>query len=86
MFENEKLYLKKVEESDIDLYHSWRNNIDVMKTTSPFLDIYTLEDTKNFFENVILNSQNSHGYIIVDKSREISIAVSYTHLTLPTKA
>ena len=75
MFENEKLYLKKVEESDIDLYHSWRNNIDVMKTTSPFLDIYTLEDTKNFFKNVILNSQNSHGYIIVDKSREISIGI-----------
>lgn len=50
MFENEKLYLKKVEESDIDLYHSWRNNIDVMKTTSPFLDIYTLEDTKNFLK------------------------------------
>lgn len=75
LFEDDKLYLRKVRSDDVDVYHEWRNDIDVMKTTSPFLNVYTYEDTKDFFDNVILASGGSEGYIIMDKTEDIEVGI-----------
>jgi RimJ/RimL family protein N-acetyltransferase len=56
-----------MEESDIEKYHSWRNDVDVMKTTNPSLDLYSLEETRNFVETIILNSSSSKSYIIEER-------------------
>ncbi|EHR38228.1 GNAT family N-acetyltransferase [Facklamia languida] len=75
LFEDEKLYLRKVRSDDVDMYHKWRNDIDVMKTTSPFLNVYTYDETKDFFDNVILSSSGSEGYIIMDKAENIEVGI-----------
>ena len=48
MFENKIIKLRKLSTNDYSTYHNWRNDIEVMKTTSPQLDIYTLEETEQF--------------------------------------
>lgn len=61
---------------DAELYHSWRNDMDVMISTNPSLDLYTLQDTKEFVENVILKSNSSKSYIIVEKELKKSIGIT----------
>jgi len=65
-----------MEESDIEMYHSWRNDLDVMKTTSPSLDVYSVDETKSFVENVILNSTTSKSYIIEERESNTAIGVT----------
>lgn len=55
------------------------NDFDVMKTTSPSLDLYSLDETRNFVENRILNSISSESYII--EEREGKRAIGITSLT-----
>lgn len=45
MFENEIIKLRKLSLNDYNIYHNWRNDVEVMYTTSPQLDTYTLEET-----------------------------------------
>ncbi len=63
MLSSKRLQFRKMVESDIEIYHSWRNDLDVMKTTSPSLDVYSLDETRSFVENIILNSTTSRSYI-----------------------
>ena len=35
MFENEIIKLRKLSLDDYNIYHSWRNDVEVMYTTSP---------------------------------------------------
>jgi RimJ/RimL family protein N-acetyltransferase len=76
MLSSERLQLRKMEESDIETYHSWRNDLDVMKTTNLSLDLYTLNETRSFVENIILYSTSSKSYIIEQRDRNIPIGVT----------
>lgn len=49
MLRSKRIYLNKVTEDDVELYHSWRKDVEVMKTTSPYIDRYTLEETRKKF-------------------------------------
>ena len=75
MLKSNRLQFRKMVESDIDRYHTWRNDLDVMKTTSPSLDLYSLDETRNFVENVILNSTASKSYIIEEREGMRAIGV-----------
>jgi RimJ/RimL family protein N-acetyltransferase len=61
---------------DIEIYHGWRNDIEVMKSTAPFLDIYQIEETEEFVNQVILGSQSSKSYIIVEKESNKPIGIT----------
>lgn len=76
MFSSKRLKFRKVEKEDIELYHSWRNDMDVMTSTNPFLDLYSLEDTRDFVENVILNSNLSKSYMIIEKENKVPIGIT----------
>jgi RimJ/RimL family protein N-acetyltransferase len=43
MFSSVRIKLRKVEKEDLELYHEWRNDPDVMKSTNPLLDLYSYE-------------------------------------------
>ncbi|WP_164215747.1 GNAT family protein [Virgibacillus sp. YIM 98842] len=76
MLRSERLQFRKMEESDIEKYHSWRNDVDVMKTTNPAIDLYSLEETRNFVETIILNSASSKSYIIEEREGNTAIGVT----------
>lgn len=74
MFNSERIFLRKVTEQDVETYHQWRNDTDVMKNTSPELDIFTLAESEEFIRN-ISKSSNSKSYIISLKERDKSIGM-----------
>lgn len=76
IFESEKIIFRKMTAEDTELYHSWRNDMEVMKSTSPTLDTYHLEETKNFVSQIILSSDSSKSYIILDKESGKPIGVT----------
>ncbi len=76
MFEAARVKVRKMTVDDTDLYHSWRNDPEVMQLTNPALDTYHLEETRTFVEHVILGSQSAKSYIIVDKETETAIGVT----------
>lgn len=76
MLSSKRLQFRKMVESDIETYHSWRNDLDVMKTTSPSLDVYSLDETRSFVENIILNSTASRSYIIEERESNTAIGVT----------
>ncbi|MFD1068020.1 GNAT family N-acetyltransferase [Oceanobacillus locisalsi] len=81
LFESERVRLRKMTKEDAELYHKWRNDVEVMHSTSPFLDVYPLKATEDFVEYAILGSETSKGYMLVDKERDISIGiVSFVHM------
>ncbi|MCP3026485.1 GNAT family N-acetyltransferase [Halobacillus sp. A5] len=63
MFKGERIKLRKLALSDIDTFHSWRNNEEVMKYTNPSLDKYTYGETEAFIEK-LLQSGTSKSYMI----------------------
>ncbi|MBO0994436.1 GNAT family N-acetyltransferase [Bacillus sp. SD088] len=75
LFESSRVRLRKMTMEDTALYHKWRNDMDVMYSTNPSLDVYPLEETKEFVDQVILGSHTSKSYIMVEKSNETSIGV-----------
>src|SRR5690625_79427 len=75
LFESSRLKLRKMTLEDTELYHKWRNDLEVMHFTNPSLDVYPMETTKQFVDQVILGSQNAKSYIIVEKENEKSIGV-----------
>lgn len=66
MFNTRRISLQRMTENDIAKYHDWKNDFEVMTTTSPYLDTYSFNETKEFVTNVILNNPNSKSYMIVD--------------------
>ncbi|HLR51672.1 MAG TPA: GNAT family protein [Candidatus Avamphibacillus sp.] len=76
MFESNRIRLRKMVEEDIEIYHAWRNDMGVMNTTNPSLDVYSFQETKEFVENVILASSSSKSYIIEEKSQQRSIGIT----------
>ncbi len=41
LFESSRVRLRKMTEEDTELYHRWRNDIEVMQSTNPSLDVYS---------------------------------------------
>lgn len=62
-------------EEDLDLYHKWRNDLEVMQFTSPSLDVYQKETTRNFVNQVILGNDTAKSYIMVEKDTEVSMGI-----------
>ncbi|MDV2682933.1 GNAT family protein [Alkalihalophilus lindianensis] len=76
MFTSNRVQLRKMVPEDIERYHTWRNDIDVMNSTSLSLDIYSLDETRAFVENVMLNAGSSKSYLIEEKESKLSLGVT----------
>ncbi|MBM7715239.1 GNAT family protein [Siminovitchia sp. FSL H7-0308] len=76
LFESERLRLRQMTTEDIELYHAWRNDIEVMRTTNPFLDVYPLEATRQFVEQIILGSSSAKSYMIIEKELNSPIGIT----------
>ena len=75
LFESSRIKLRKMTKEDAELYNKWRNDMEVMHSTNPSLDIYTIDSTNEFVEHVILGSSTAKSYIIVEKADEIVIGI-----------
>ncbi len=75
LFESSRVRLRKMTKEDTELYHKWKNDVKVMHSTNPYLDVYPMEDTKEFVDHVILGSQTAKSYIMVEKENEIPIGI-----------
>lgn len=75
LFESSRIRLRKMTHEDTELYHAWRNDMDVMQSTNPSLDVYSLEETKEFVDQVILGAHSAKSYIMIDKTNETPIGV-----------
>jgi RimJ/RimL family protein N-acetyltransferase len=74
MLEDNSIKLRKLSPNDFSVYHNWRNDLDVMYSTSPALDVYTLEETENLIQ--IMSSQpDAKGYIIEYKQTGQAIGI-----------
>lgn len=60
---------------DTELYNKWRNDLEVMYSTNPFLDVYHLEETEEFVNHIILNTTTAKSYIMVEKEKETPIGI-----------
>ncbi|MGK5511337.1 GNAT family N-acetyltransferase [Brevibacillus formosus] len=76
LFQSERIYLRKMTGEDVDVYHRWRNDVEVMRTTNPSMDIYTWEDTNGFVNQVILHASSSKSYMIVDSQTNRPIGIT----------
>lgn len=76
MFEAARLTFRKMTMDDVELYHRWRNDTEVMWSTNPALDLYHIEETREFVSQVILGSSNSKSYIICEKETEKPIGIT----------
>ncbi|MBO1001081.1 GNAT family N-acetyltransferase [Pseudogracilibacillus auburnensis] len=74
MFENKIIKLRKLSANDYTTYHDWRNDMEVMETTSPQLDIYTLEETEQYI-SAIVSQPTAKGYLIEYKETEQTVGI-----------
>ncbi|WP_257821961.1 GNAT family N-acetyltransferase [Salipaludibacillus agaradhaerens] len=76
MFSTDRIRLRKMVKEDSEVYHTWRNNEQVMMSTSLVMDHYSIEETRDFVTEVILNSSSSKSYIIEEKADGKPIGVT----------
>lgn len=74
MFENKMIKLRKLSANDYTTYHDWRNDMEVMETTSLNFDIYTLEETEQFISAIAAQS-TAKGYLIEYKETEQTVGI-----------
>lgn len=75
LFESSRVKLRKMAKEDVERYNKWRNDMEVMYSTNPSLDVYSLEATENFVDQVILGSSTAKSYIMIDKGTETPIGI-----------
>lgn len=75
LFESSRVKLRKMTKEDTELYHKWRNDVEVMHSTNPSLDVYPMEETKDFVDHVILGTHAGKSYIMVEKGKESPIGI-----------
>jgi RimJ/RimL family protein N-acetyltransferase len=46
LFESTRITLRKMTVQDIEVYHKWRNDLEVMQSTAPMLDVYHIEESR----------------------------------------
>ncbi|WP_027963991.1 GNAT family N-acetyltransferase [Halalkalibacillus halophilus] len=76
MLSSKRIKLRKVENDDVETYHQWRNDLEVMASTSPSLDLYSLDDTRGFVENVFIGSDSSKSYMIEELDQQQAIGIT----------
>lgn len=76
LFKSSRVKLRKVTIDDAELYHTWRNDIEVMRNTNPSLDIYTIDATRDFIEQVILGANTAKSYMMIEKENEKPIGIT----------
>lgn len=76
LFESPRIVLRKMTEHDIEIYHTWRNDTEVMQSTSLLLDVYDIEETQEFVRQIILASQSAKSYLIIEKESEKPIGIT----------
>lgn len=76
LFESARISFRKMTLEDIPLYHSWRNDLEVMRTTLPVLDLHSYESTTDFVTQVILGSPTSKSYLILEKETQKPIGIT----------
>ncbi|TKI57406.1 GNAT family N-acetyltransferase [Brevibacillus antibioticus] len=76
LFQSERVYLRKMTGEDVDVYHTWRNDVEVMWTTNPSMDVFTWDDTNGFVNQVILQGSSSKSYMIVDSQTNRPIGIT----------
>lgn len=76
LFESERVKLRKMTIEDTELYHIWRNDMEVMRSTNPILDVHPPEATRDFVDQVILNAQSAKSYMIIEKEKELPIGIT----------
>jgi len=75
LFESSRVRLSSMTKEDTEIYHKWRNDVEVMHSTNPSLDVYPMEATKEFVDHVILGTNAAKSYIMVEKGNEIPIGI-----------
>ncbi|MXQ53119.1 GNAT family N-acetyltransferase [Shimazuella alba] len=75
LFDSSRVRLRKMIKEDTELYHKWRNDIEVMQSTNSSLDVYPINATKEFVDHVILGSHTAKSYIMVEKEHETPIGI-----------
>ncbi|CDQ41152.1 hypothetical protein BN990_03507 [Virgibacillus salexigens] len=58
LFESAKRRFRKITLSDVEQYHNWRNNLEVMEATNARLDIYA-ERNRLADRHCVTNSNRS---------------------------
>ncbi|MFM1651774.1 GNAT family N-acetyltransferase [Brevibacillus sp. B_LB10_24] len=76
LFESSRVWFRKMTADDAELYHRWRNDLEVMRSTSPALDIYHFEATRDFVQHVILGSDSAKSYIIHARESDQPIGIT----------
>jgi len=76
LFESARISFRKMTLEDIPIYHSWRNDLEVMRTTLPVLDLHSYESTADFVTQVILGSPTSKSYLILEKETQKPIGIT----------
>lgn len=76
MLQSKRIVFRKMEIEDIPTYHQWRNDLEVMQTTNLDLDRYSVEETKQFVETVILGSEQSKTYILEERDEKTAIGIT----------
>ncbi|KFM99111.1 N-acetyltransferase [Bacillus clarus] len=75
MFETNRIRLRKFSEGDIPTYYHWRNDSEVMNTTSLNLDTYSFQEIEQFCQQFI-HSPTSKSYIIEQKATSLPIGIT----------
>lgn len=76
MFISSRLKLQKMDATQAEWYHQWRNDPEVMRFTSPNLDVYHLDETREFVNQVILGNPSAKCYQIIEKETETPIGIT----------
>lgn len=86
MFEDDRIKLRKLTAEDFKIYQTWRNDIEVMKSTSLSLDQYTLKETEDYIL-LLTTLTDAKGYIIEDKkSRQPLGIISLIHIDFKNRS
>jgi len=75
LFESPRIKLRKMTKEDASLYNKWQNDMDVMVSTNPSLDVYSMEATMDFVHHVMLGSSAAKCYIMMDKEKDVPIGI-----------
>lgn len=75
LFNGQRVRLRKMLMDDTALYHSWRNDPEVMQFTLPVLDVFTYSDTEKFVQR-ITEADNAKSYVIEEKDSDQPIGVT----------
>jgi len=59
------IYLIPFQTEHIPLFHTWRNDFEIMELSSPVLNSYSLEETEFFVKKAMLEARDGEHFIIM---------------------